>query len=142
MFWIGGPDLDQLNKYAQTLKTALAKVPGTTDVDTNFIVGKPELGVRIDRDKAADLGVRVQDIAATLNVLVGGQKATSYYRRRRGVRGPRAGRGRATATTRRASSAMRCRRSPCGTVPLRDVVRLEEGNGAVADQPPRTGGGR
>ena len=80
MFWIGGPDLVQLDKYAQELTKAI-KDPslGTTDVDTNFIVGKPELAVRIDREKATDLGVRVQDLAATLNVLVGGQKATSYY---------------------------------------------------------------
>jgi multidrug efflux pump subunit AcrB len=80
MFWIGGPDLQQLDKYARTLTDAI-KDPklGTTDVDTNFIVGKPELAVHIDRDKASDLGVRVQDLAATLNVLVGGQKATSYY---------------------------------------------------------------
>ena len=80
MFWIGGPDLVQLDKYARTLTDAIRDPKlGTTDVDTNFIVGKPELAVRIDRDKATDLGVRVQDLAATLNVLVGGQKATSYY---------------------------------------------------------------
>jgi hydrophobic/amphiphilic exporter-1 (mainly G- bacteria), HAE1 family len=80
MFWIGGPDLIQLDKFARQLTDAI-KDPklGTTDVDTNFIVGKPELAVRIDRDKAADLGVRVQDLAATLNVLVGGQQATSFY---------------------------------------------------------------
>jgi hydrophobic/amphiphilic exporter-1 (mainly G- bacteria), HAE1 family len=80
MFWIGGPDLIQLDKFASQLTGAI-KDPklGTTDVDTNFIVGKPELAVRIDRDKSADLGVRVQDLAATLNVLVGGQQATSYY---------------------------------------------------------------
>jgi HAE1 family hydrophobic/amphiphilic exporter-1 len=80
MFWIGGPDLIQLDKYARQLTDGIRDPKlGTTDVDTNFIVGKPELAVRIDRDKAADLGVRVQDLAATLNVLVGGQKATSYY---------------------------------------------------------------
>ncbi|MGN6182933.1 MAG: efflux RND transporter permease subunit [Thermoanaerobaculia bacterium] len=80
MFVLGGPDLNQLDKYARALTDAI-KDPklGTTDVDTNFIIGKPELAVRIDRDKAADLGVRVQDLAATLNVLVGGQQATSYY---------------------------------------------------------------
>ncbi|HEX2831401.1 MAG TPA: efflux RND transporter permease subunit [Thermoanaerobaculia bacterium] len=80
MFVLGGPDLNQLDKYARQLTDAI-KDPklGTTDVDTNFIIGKPELAVRIDRDKAADLGVRVQDLAATLNVLVGGQQATSYY---------------------------------------------------------------
>jgi HAE1 family hydrophobic/amphiphilic exporter-1 len=80
MFWIGGPDLNQLEKYSKQLTTGI-KDPklGTTDVQTNFIVGKPELAVRIDRDKSTDLGVRVQDLAATLNVLVGGQQATSYY---------------------------------------------------------------
>src|SRR5438552_17972802 len=55
------------------------KAIGVVDPDTNLISGKPELGVRIDRDKAADLGVRVQDIASTLNVLVGGLKITDYY---------------------------------------------------------------
>jgi hydrophobic/amphiphilic exporter-1 (mainly G- bacteria), HAE1 family len=52
---------------------------GVIDPDTNLITGKPELGVRIDRDKASDMGVRVQDIASTLNVLVGGLKVTDYY---------------------------------------------------------------
>src|SRR5687768_15875289 len=80
MFWLGGPDLQQLDKYARQLTDAIRDPKlGTTDVDTNFIVGKPELAVRIDRDKATDLGVSVQNLAATLNVLVGGQKATSYY---------------------------------------------------------------
>lgn len=80
MFWIGGPDLVQLDKYSRQLADAIRDPKlGTTDVQTNFIVGKPELAVRIDRDKATDLGVRVQDLAATLNVLVGGQQATSYY---------------------------------------------------------------
>ncbi|HWW62868.1 MAG TPA: efflux RND transporter permease subunit, partial [Thermoanaerobaculia bacterium] len=81
MYWIGGPDLKQLEKYSDVLLADLKEMraKGVVDPDTNLITGKPELGVRIDRDKAADLGVRVQDLAATLNVLVGGQQATSYY---------------------------------------------------------------
>ncbi len=78
MFWIGGPDLDKLTGYAEQLMAVLEAQTGIVDPDTNLIVGKPELGVRIDRDKAADLGVNVQDIASTLNVLVGGQEVTSY----------------------------------------------------------------
>jgi HAE1 family hydrophobic/amphiphilic exporter-1 len=128
MFWIGGPDLDKLNEYAQTLKTALAKVPGTTDVDTNFIVGKPELGVQIDRDKAADLGVRVQDIASSLNVLVGGQKATSYFEGGEEyevhVRAEEGNRNNPAAI-----AAMKVPSLSLGTAPLRDVVTLEEGTG-------------
>jgi len=127
-FWIGGPDLDKLNEYAQTLKAELAKVPGTTDVDTNFIVGKPELGVRIDRDKTADLGVRVQDIASSLNVLVGGQKATSYFEGGEEyevhVRADEADRNNPQAI-----SAMEVPSLSRGTVPLRDLVSLTEGTG-------------
>ncbi|HEV8657421.1 MAG TPA: efflux RND transporter permease subunit, partial [Thermoanaerobaculia bacterium] len=81
MYWIGGPDLNKLEQYSNTLLSKLKDMQkiGVVDPDTNFITGKPELGVRIDRDKAADLGVRVQDIASTLNVLVGGLKITDYY---------------------------------------------------------------
>ena len=81
MYWIGGPDLNKLEKYSVTLlaKLKVMQKDGAVDPDTNLITGKPELGVRIDRDKAADLGVRVQDIASTLNVLVGGLKITDYY---------------------------------------------------------------
>src|SRR4051812_17451688 len=81
MYWIGGPDLNVLSKYSDTLLANLKgmKNLGVIDPDTNLITGKPELGVRIDRDKASDMGVRVQDIASTLNVLVGGLKVTDYY---------------------------------------------------------------
>jgi hydrophobic/amphiphilic exporter-1 (mainly G- bacteria), HAE1 family len=127
-FWIGGPDLAKLDQYAQVLKANLQKVPGTTDVDTNFIVGKPELGVRIDRDKAADLGVRVQDIASSLNVLVGGQKATSYFEGGEEyevhVRADEADRNNPAAI-----ASMEVPAATRGTVPLRDVVSLQEATG-------------
>lgn len=80
-FWIGGRDLAQLSGYADQLMEKLKSMPGVVDADTNFVDGNPELGVRVDRAKAADLGVRVADIATTLNVLVGGQEVTDYYER-------------------------------------------------------------
>jgi HAE1 family hydrophobic/amphiphilic exporter-1 len=127
-YWIGGPDLNQLDRYAQTLKAELAKVPGVTDVDTNFIVGKPELGVRIDREKAADLGVQVRDIATSLNVLVGGQQATSFYEGGEEfevhVRATEADRNNPASI-----AAMEVPSATLGTVPLRDVVTLGEGSG-------------
>jgi len=81
MYWVGGPDLKQLEKYSNVLvgKLREMKSMGVVDPDTNLITGKPELAVRIDRQKAADMGVRVEDIASTLNVLVGGLKITDYY---------------------------------------------------------------
>ena len=58
--------------------------------------------MRIDRDKAADLGVRVQDIASTLNVLVGGLKVTDYYEGGEQYEVHVRARARSTARTRRA----------------------------------------
>jgi hydrophobic/amphiphilic exporter-1 (mainly G- bacteria), HAE1 family len=129
MFWIGGPDLVKLDQYARALTDAI-KDPklGTTDVDTNFVVGKPELAVRIDRDKATDLGVRVQDLAATLNVLVGGQEATSYYEGGEEYEVH----VRASAGARRDVAGISQIEVPSangGNVKLADLVTLEEGTG-------------
>jgi HAE1 family hydrophobic/amphiphilic exporter-1 len=129
MFWIGGPDLNALDKYSRQLTESI-KDPklGTTDVQTNFIVGKPELAVRIDRDKSTDLGVRVQDLAATLNVLVGGQQATSYYEGGEEYEVH----VRADEAARRNVSGISQIEVPAATganVKLADLVKLEEGTG-------------
>jgi HAE1 family hydrophobic/amphiphilic exporter-1 len=128
MFYIGGPDLDQLEKYSDVLLAKLSKMPGVVDPDTNLIVGKPELGARIDRDKAADLGVRVQDIASTLNVLVGGLKVTDYYEHGEQYEVH----VRAQHEYRRDPQGIVQAEVPSsknGTVQLRDVVELKPGSG-------------
>jgi HAE1 family hydrophobic/amphiphilic exporter-1 len=126
-FWIGGPDLEKLSEYSKGLLATLATLPGVVDPQTNFIEGKPELGARVDRAKSADLGVLVQDVATTLNVLVGGQKVSDYYEggEQYEVRVRAAERDRVTA------QALDQARIPAGngTVALRDVVRLQEGTG-------------
>ncbi len=73
-----GPDLRKLEQYASTLKNKLRQVPGLVDVDSTLSFGKPEIQVAIDRERASDLGIPVQTIANTLNVLVGGQPVTRY----------------------------------------------------------------
>ena len=126
-FWIGGPDLDQLERYASVLLEKLEAMPGTVDADTNYVVGKPELGVHIDRAKAGDLGVRVQDVASTLNVLVGGLKITDYYEGGEQYEVHL----RAAADYRRDASGIGQAEvlSARGPIPLEDVVRFEQGTG-------------
>ena len=41
-------------------------------------LGKPEVSVRLDRMKAADLGVPLADAANALRLLVGGDQVTTY----------------------------------------------------------------
>ena len=48
------------------------------DVDTSLSLSKPELRVRIDRERASDLGVSVQTVASTLGILVGGEPVSKY----------------------------------------------------------------
>ena len=51
---------------------------GVVDVDTSLNAGKPEVSVRVDRPKAADLGVQIADAAEALRLLVGGDQVTTY----------------------------------------------------------------
>jgi len=73
-----GPELAELQKYANELKTRVRTMPGIVDVDSTFEGGNPELQVKIDRRKAADLGIEAADIASTLRVMVAGDKITTY----------------------------------------------------------------
>lgn len=59
--------------YAAGLKLqeAAQKYPGFLHVDLDMKLNQPQVNINIDRDKAADLGVSMQDIATTLSALYG-----------------------------------------------------------------------
>jgi hydrophobe/amphiphile efflux-1 (HAE1) family protein len=75
---LAGPDLKRMAEANGRVLERMRAIPGIADVDSSLIVGKPELGVFIDRNRAADLGVQVADIAQALQLLVGGQKVSTY----------------------------------------------------------------
>ncbi|MEP6534366.1 MAG: efflux RND transporter permease subunit [Bryobacteraceae bacterium] len=79
-FFVQGPDLKQLEKYAGEIKRRLANVQGVADLDSSYEAGKPELRVKVNRDKAADLNVSVSSIANALRTLVGGDDQVTTYR--------------------------------------------------------------
>ncbi len=79
-FSITGPDLRQLGEFADKLRDKAEQIPGIVDVDTTLRLDKPELLVTIDRERAAAMGVSVQEIADTLRVAVGGDDRVSRYR--------------------------------------------------------------
>ena len=54
-------------------------IPGIVDVDTTLSVRQPELRVQINRQKASDLGIKVEDVASTLRTLVGGEPELMAY---------------------------------------------------------------
>lgn len=79
-FGLLGPDLVALADYTERLRDRAEELGGIVDVDTTLKLDKPERRVLIDRERAADLGVDVQDIAGALRLLVGGDTRVSRYR--------------------------------------------------------------
>jgi hydrophobic/amphiphilic exporter-1 (mainly G- bacteria), HAE1 family len=77
-FVMQGPDLVELQRASDQLAERARAIPGLVDVDTSLRAGKPEVSVRLDRPRAADLGVQVSDAAEALRLLVGGDAVTTY----------------------------------------------------------------
>jgi HAE1 family hydrophobic/amphiphilic exporter-1 len=77
-FIINGTDLAKLDAYSKQLVARVKQIPGVVDVDTSMNAGKPEMSVRVDRPKAADMGVQIADAAEALRLLVGGDQVTTY----------------------------------------------------------------
>jgi HAE1 family hydrophobic/amphiphilic exporter-1 len=79
-FSILGPELEQLAHYAEALRERSEKLGGIVDADTTLQLDRPERRVIIDRERAADLGVRTEDIATALRLMVGGDEEVSRFR--------------------------------------------------------------
>ncbi|MBI2447581.1 MAG: efflux RND transporter permease subunit [Candidatus Omnitrophica bacterium] len=79
-FNVRGPELEKLKVYSENIKMAMKTMPGFVDVDTTLNVGKPELKVKIDRDRASSLGVKVSDITSALRTMVGGEEDITKYK--------------------------------------------------------------
>jgi hydrophobe/amphiphile efflux-1 (HAE1) family protein len=75
---LAGPDLQVLERANANILQRMREVPGATDVDSTLVVGKPELEITVDRARAADLGVQVADVASALQLLVAGQKVSTF----------------------------------------------------------------
>src|SRR6266516_865916 len=128
---IGVPDLQKLTKYSDDLLAKMKAIPDVVDADSTLVVGKPEVRVVIDRARAGDLGVRIGDIAQSLNTLVAGQKVSTFNAGtdQYNVRVRAIGEFRASVD---ALKQMIVSSSKLGWVSLDNLVRLEEGTGPSA----------
>jgi HAE1 family hydrophobic/amphiphilic exporter-1 len=77
-FYISGPDQEKLKQYGDELVKKLEGDPLFRDPDTSNQEGSPELQVIIDRQKAADLGVKAGDVAQALNIFAAGQQISTF----------------------------------------------------------------
>lgn len=61
-----GQDLNKMEKIAKAIQGRLSKVEGIYGTDVSLRSGKPEIQIRLDRVKAASMGVDVQTVAMAL----------------------------------------------------------------------------
>jgi HAE1 family hydrophobic/amphiphilic exporter-1 len=78
---IRGDDLDDARRIAQDVRRMMEETPGIADVTVGREEGRPEIAVRVDRPKAAMLGMTVASVASTIQTNVAGTTAAQYRER-------------------------------------------------------------
>ena len=79
-FVILGNTYDQLIEWKNIIKKEARKNPGLTSIQDDFDLNKPQLNVKIDQKKAADLGVSTEDIGRTIETIFGSKRVTNFTR--------------------------------------------------------------
>jgi cobalt-zinc-cadmium resistance protein CzcA len=71
-----GPDLDELEKLADRVKSVLDSVPGIVETGIFHIKGQPNLEFPVDREKCSRWGVSVNDVENVVQSAIGGKAAS------------------------------------------------------------------
>ena len=73
---IEGPELEVLNQLAGEVETLIKSIKDTREVKTNWETGRPELQLRINRERANAYGLSAASIASTVQTAFKGSTAT------------------------------------------------------------------
>jgi HAE1 family hydrophobic/amphiphilic exporter-1 len=77
---IRGPDIPQLIEISKQVAARMREFPGLVDINPSLNLNTPELQVKVDRQRAADLGVRMTDVSATVRLMYSGQDKISTFK--------------------------------------------------------------
>ncbi|WP_375177715.1 efflux RND transporter permease subunit, partial [Marinobacter mobilis] len=80
---VGGPDYATVQAWSEELIAHARENPNLLNLETDFELTRPELRVTIDRDRAADLDITIEDVGATLQTMLASRKVTTYLDRGR-----------------------------------------------------------
>src|SRR6185436_11068037 len=78
---IRGHDLDDARRVAADARVMMEGTPGIADVQLGREEGRPEIAIRVDRPKAAMLGMTVANVASTIQTNVAGTTAAQFRER-------------------------------------------------------------
>lgn len=75
-----GNDIEELVEVAERIKTRAiqGEVPGMVNVQTNLEITQPQLNIKINREKASELGVSVRNVARVLQIMTGGDTLSTF----------------------------------------------------------------
>lgn len=82
-FVIAGPDYELVQAWSEEIVERAKENPNLLNIDTDFELTRPELKVNIDRDRAADLDITIEDVGLTLQTMLASRKVTTYLDRGR-----------------------------------------------------------
>ena len=71
---------DQLARAIGAMMPEMQKLGYLVNMDSDLKLNKPQLEIQIDRERAAALGVSVDQIGSTLQTLLGGERVTRFKR--------------------------------------------------------------
>ena len=80
---LGGPDYDRLQQWRDIMLDAMREMPALVEPDSNYQERKPQMQVRVDRDRAAALGVSLASVGRTLETMLGSRTVTTFVERGR-----------------------------------------------------------
>lgn len=69
---------DEVLEASEKVLQAMREHGGFVDIDTTYRTGKPQLDVRLDRDRAASLGIPAASVGQALRAFLGGDKVAEY----------------------------------------------------------------
>jgi HAE1 family hydrophobic/amphiphilic exporter-1 len=78
-FNLRSTNFEELLAAVEKTKAKMLENPGFVDVDTTWRVGKPQLDVVVDRERAAALGVPAAMLGQNVRALMGGDKVTDFH---------------------------------------------------------------
>jgi len=78
-FTLQGTDTDELYDNAQRLLAKMRELPGLQDVTSDLQIRNPEVNVDVDRDRAAALGLSVEEIERSLAYAFGSSEVSTIY---------------------------------------------------------------
>lgn len=80
---VSGPDFDSVKVWANAILERAQGIEGLVNPEINFEENQPQLDVRIDRERADDLGISSDVIAGTMQALLASRQVSTFISRGR-----------------------------------------------------------